>query len=365
MKVSPPAEVLLEVEADARPIKIYKTGYHQTAHTTSRNPAIAKPTPGGKRKTTSTPTPYYLKGVTREKTTPALSRNPFKFKQRSTTQSVSRNTTKEKAQTAQSMSHNALKMKPATTKPTKLHKSVTNEKKIEPKSKNMSDAKSARNISAISKVVTTVLSQPIPKQSQINEHLARPSHKNVHGGTVTSAVWPSTTHASKKPSSISSKTASVINSTEKLKPSKKFVAKSNTIAHSSQLKPRIASSTIFYSKASTSTVGDSSKNANVRKYNSQHTSDHITSCKEREVLHHVSPPVGKETALGPAPDMRTCIELACDVGGDVAVMRSAHCFVVTCQSLDLCKASDVRPGGSDITSTVAFLRKRGQSNEGR
>ena len=293
-----------------------------------------------------------------------MSRNPFKFKHRTTTQSVSRNATKERAPTAQNMSHNAVKIKPAKTKPTKSQKFHTNKKEIEAKSKDMSDAKSSRKISATSKVVTTVSSQPIPKQSQTNEHLARAKPKNVHGGVITSAVWPSTTHASKKTSFIGSITASVINSTVKLEPSKKVVAKSKTTAHTSQLKLRLPSLTIFYSKASTLTSEDSSKNT-IRRYNSQRTPDKITSCKESEILHHVSPPVGKETALGPAPDMRTCIQLACHVGGEVAVMRSAHCFVVTCQSPALCQASDVRPGGSDITSTVAFLRKRGQPNEGR
>ncbi|KAJ7382510.1 hypothetical protein OS493_034673 [Desmophyllum pertusum] len=72
----------------------------------------------------------------------------------------------------------------------------------------------------------------------------------------------------------------------------------------------------------------------------------------------------QKTALGPVTDMRTCIQLACDVGGDVAYMRSSQCFVITCHSPALCDTSDRRAGSSDITTSVALLRKRGQSNIG-
>lgn len=369
------------MEADARPVKTYRTGYQHTAPTMSRNPrknkASGNTTPTistdhlkvGQQKPTSVPSPYHFKGVTREKTTAAVSRNPFKVEHRTTAQSVSRNGTKEKSsptsrKTAQALPRKVTKIERE--KPTKSQKSHSKEMKIKLKNKDMNHTESVGNISATSVLINAFSTQTVPKQSQIIEHLARPSPVNVRASSLTTSVLPSTLHSLKKQTLAGNKTSAFMNNTEKLESSNQVVTQSRTTSHSSQPKPMLASSLIFYSKASTSAYGSSSKYGvgNDLKYNSQHT-DNDTSCKNSAILQDVSPPAGQQTALGPVSDMRTCIQLACDVGGDVAYMRSSHCFVITCQSTALCGAGDLKPGGSPITSAVAFLRKLGHPFRGR
>ena len=94
--------------------------------------------------------------------------------------------------------------------------------------------------------------------------------------------------------------------------------------------------------------------------------DDLKYCKDSKISHDVSPPNGTAVALGPVPDMRTCIHLSCDIGGDVAYMRSLHCFVITCDSTKMCQSGQMETGdvSSDIVQVV-FLRKRGQFEKGR
>ena len=331
--------MLLKVEADARPIKT--TGYQQTAHTLSRKPPKNKATPtvprsklkGGGSKLKSAPKRNLTHGVT-EKTTVAVSRNSLRAEYRTTTQPVSRYADKgevvpARSKTAQAISHNYPKMGQEKTK----------------------QAKS--------------LKLPVAKGPQIKDDLKGPGPRKVNTSPVTTVALSSTQRALKKhaQSLAKSETSNVLSTSEKLSPS----LQTTTTAHSRQPQPRLASSLIFYSKASSSVFGSSSTfvAGNVSYTGSRYNTDDSLSCKDSEILRDVSPPVGRETALGPVPDMRTCIELSCDhVGGDVAYMRSSQCFVITCQSPALCQGNDLRPGISDINSAVAFLRKRGQHYEG-
>ena len=323
----------------------------------------------GPIKTTSAPSPYHSKGVTRQKTTASVSRNHFKVEHWTTTQSVSRSSFKENAsptsrKTAQVPPHNVVKMEREKTKSIKSQTFHADEMKIESKNKDMKGDGSARNISATSVIINASSTQSIPKQSQINEHLARLSPVTFHTVAMATAVLPSTLHVLKKPFLVENKTSVFVNSTEKFVPSTQVITQSRTTSHSIQPKPRLTSSLIFYSTASTSAFGGSSSYGKDLKNNLQNTTDNVASCNVSEILQDVSPPIGKETSLGPVPDMRTCIQLAFDVDGDVACMRSSHCFAITCHSRALCEASDQRLGGSDVTSTIAFLRKRGHPYKG-
>lgn len=94
--------------------------------------------------------------------------------------------------------------------------------------------------------------------------------------------------------------------------------------------------------------------------------DDSSLCRESPIFHDVSPPNGTAVALGPVPDMRTCIHLSCDVSGDVAYMRSLQCFVITCDRPERC--DPVKPDTDGIGSTkthVAILRKRNQLKKGK
>lgn len=90
-------------------------------------------------------------------------------------------------------------------------------------------------------------------------------------------------------------------------------------------------------------------------------------CKGSQISRGFSPPSGKAIALGPVNDMRTCILLSCDVGGDVAFMRSMQCFVITCDSKSTCQPGELKTGNTSYNfgSQVAFLRKRFKTDEGK
>ena len=359
--------MLLKVEADARPIKT--TGHQQTAYTLSRKPpknkaiptvsrsklkggrselkspskhnpthsVTGKTTPATSRdflkvrdnKTTSAPRQFHVED-SKEKTTVAVSRNSIRAEHRTTKQSVSQHVNKGEvfpatSKTAQAISHNFPKM---------------GQEKIK-------EAES--------------LKFPVPNEPQIKDDLKSAGLKKVSTSPATTAALSTTQHALKKQSLTKSV---VLKTSEKLAPS----LQSTTTAHSRQPQPRLASSLIFYSKAPSSVFESSSTfvAGNASYIASQHTTDNSVSCKDSEILRDVSPPVGQETALGPVPDMRTCIKLSCDhVGGDVAYMHSSQCFVITCQRPDLCQGNDLRPGISDINTTVAFLRKPGQHYGGK
>ena len=96
--------------------------------------------------------------------------------------------------------------------------------------------------------------------------------------------------------------------------------------------------------------------------------DDSSLCRESPIFHDVSPPNGTAVALGPVPDMRTCIHLSCDVSGDVAYMRSLQCFVITCDRPERCDPRYQKPDTDGIGSTkthVAILRKRNQLKKGK
>lgn len=445
-----PTEVILKVEADAKPIKTHRTGHKPTAHTVSRNqrknkalptvsrnnlkderskaksapphyppqgvtgkttPAMShnplkgrriettpaqsrsplkgvtgktKPpmsrnrTKAGQNKSTLAPSQHHSEGVAEKTSTPAASRSPVKVEQGTATQSASRKgeASPTERKTAQAASHNAVTTVQETTKPDKSQNLFTSELRKELKSKDASAAKSAMRISATpARIIYTSTTQSLPKQSQINKLVTSPSSVNISAR----AVFSSTLHALKKQSLAKNKTAlltqgrsemltnAFLNSTVKVEPSTQVASPSTTTEHSIQHKPRLVSSLIFNSKASTSVSRNSGKYGvgNDENNDSPVTAGDLGSCNESKILQDVSTPNGTETALGPVTDMRTCIQLACDVGGDVAYMRSSQCFVITCHSPALCDTSDRRAGSSDITTSVALLRKRGQSNIGR
>lgn len=453
LKVNHPTEVILKVEADAKPIKTHRTGHKPTAHTVSRNqrknkalptvsrnnlkderskaksapphyhpqgvtgkttPAMShnplkgrriettpaqsrsplkgvtgktKPpmsrnrTKAGQNKTTLAPSQHHSEGVAENTSTSAASRNPVKVKQGTATQSASRKTMKGVAsptdsKTAQAASHNAVTIEQETTEPAKSQNLFTSELRKELKSKDASAAKSAMRISATpARIIYTSTTQLLPKQSQINKLVTSPGSVNISAR----AVFSSTLHALKKQSLAKNKTAllpqgrsemltsAFLNSAVKVEPSTQVASPSTTTEHSIQHKPRLVSSLIFNSKASTSVSRNSGKYGvgNDENNDSPVTAGDLGSCNESKILQDVSTPNGTETALGPVTDMRTCIQLACDVGGDVAYMRSSQCFVITCHSPALCDTSDRKAGSSDITTSVALLRKQGQSNKGR
>lgn len=282
-------------------------------------------------KKTSAPRQFHVQD-TKETTTVAVSRNSLRAEHRPTTQSVSQHADKGEVfpateETAQAISHNIHKM-------------------------GQENNKQAESLKLL-----------VPKEPQMKDDLKSPGPWKVTTSPTTTVALSSTQHPLKKQSLAKNETSVVLNPSEKLAPS----LQSTTTAHSRRPQPRLASSLIFYSKASSATFESSSTfvAGNVSYVGSQQPTDDLVSCKESEILGDVSPPVGQETALGPVPDMRTCIELSCDhVGGDVAYMRSSQCFVITCQSPALCQGNDLRLGNSDINTTVAFLRKRGQHHEG-
>ena len=364
---------MLEVEADARPIKTFTTGYQPTAQILSRQPPKNKAIPtvsrsmlkggGSKMKSTSKSKQNPTHGVT-GKTTPAMSRDHLKVRQskatsaqpqfhvkdtkENTTMAVSRHLVRtEHRKTTQSVSRNANKGEVLPTASKTAHAISHNVSKI-----GQGKTKQAET-----------LKSPVPKQSQIKDDLKGPRRMKAGTSSATTVALSSKRHVLKKQALAGNKTSVVLNTSEKPVPSTQSKAR----AHLSQPQPRLASSLIFYSKASTSVLESSSTivASNVSYFDSQNTTDDSVSCKDSEVLQDVSPPVGRETALGPVPDMRTCIELSCDhVGGDVAYMRSSQCFVITCRSPALCQGNDLSPDISDINTTVAFIRKRGQHSKG-
>ena len=362
---------MFEVEADARPIKTHTTGYQQTAHTMSRNPPKNKTIPtesrnkpkGGASEMKSAWKQNSTHGVT-GKNTPAMSRDHLKVRHSKTTSAPPQshvNDTKEKTTVA--VSRNPQRAEHRTT--TQSVQQKANKEEVLPTASKPAQAIS-HNVSKIGQGKTKqaeTLRPPVPKQSRIKDSLKSRRRMKVSPSPATTVALSSTRHALKKQTLAENKTSIVLNNSEKLAPS----SQSKATAHSRQPQPRLASSLIFYSKASSSSLASSSTflAGNVSYFGSQHATDDAVSCKDSEILQNATPPVGQETALGHVPDMRTCIELSCDhVGGDVAYMRSSQCFVITCQSPALCQVNDLRPGRSDINTTVALLRKRGQHYKG-
>ena len=219
----------------------------------------------------------------------------------------------------------------------------------------------------------------IPKVT-LGVHLyTSPSHSELGTRAVTSNVLPSTQNTLKRKVSPHNNTFLLLEDRSKTH-TNAILNSSIKVIPSTQVNPRNVKSmksrgqqiSSPISHLRTQTLSSSGFNQSVG--NNQTTDsrgkvaqiDNVKYCKESQISQDVSPPSGTAVALGPVPDMRTCIHLSCDVGGDVAYMRSLHCFVITCDNSETCEPGQMKAGdvSSDIVQ-VAFLRKRGQFEKGR
>ena len=244
LKVSHPTEVVLSVEADARPLK--KTGHKQKANAASRGtdknktvPTVSRNnTKDGRRnvntvkahspskslagKTVSTASVRHVNAgqVTPmtsssrhhsedvpDKATPAVSRNhgkvvthkAIKGGDSPTAHAV---TSVKKFNTVQSKSKSVEPQTLSTNKATKESKSK--------KSKDANNAVSARRISTTPAVAKTFSTKSFTKQSQFSELLISPTAVNRSAHSVTTVASSSALHSLKKPSLAKIKTDSFI-----------------------------------------------------------------------------------------------------------------------------------------------------------
>lgn len=368
-----------KAEADARAIKPHKPGKRIPARAASRNASKTEKTlptvslnllKSERSKPTPAPTPYSLKSVV-QKTTAAISATSNKGVKHKNSLAVSRNPQKgRRLETTSAPS--PLRLKTAVDKitPAKSRSSLKHWSLV-----TQSVARSLEVTHAL-KHSSTLL---IPKVTMMAQLYTSPSHSELGTRAVTSSVLPSSQNTSKRNVSLHNSnfllledrsktfTNAILNSTLKVVPSTQVNPRNvkSKKSHREQISSPM-------SHLRTQTLPTSGFNQSVgtnQTTDSRETVaqiDDVKYCKESQVSRDVSPPSGTAVALGPVPDMRTCIHLSCDVGGDVAYMRSLHCFVITCDNSEVCEPGQMKAGdvSSDIVQ-VAFLRKRGQFEKGR
>ena len=347
-------DVVLKVEADARPIK---AGKKQSLHPASRNTVKTAPkrvTP----KTTLDVARTLKESVTR-KTASAVSRNPQRD---------------SRVQTSSSLSF--LNSKRAPQKLTPIRSRSPRNDRI-----------SVSEYSAHSSLVTKAIKNP-STQSVTNASLGAklyPSPWQLGHQThpvnfnALSRILVSLPNVASGPERTSvafldkSKAPSVtLHSLVKMEPStmndnRKLLSNHSTglrmTTHIPHFKPSPVRSPSSVLRVRSETSSDEATHS---KGTASTTNDQWL-CRESPVSHDISPPSGTSIALGPVPDMRTCIHLSCDVGGgDVAYMLSLQCFLITCDKPEMCKPGQLSAGGIDSNVTqVAFLRKRDQSAKGK
>ena len=219
----------------------------------------------------------------------------------------------------------------------------------------------------------------IPKVTLRVQLYTSPSHSELGTRAVTSNVLPSTQNTLKRNVSLDNSTFlllgdgsktltnAILNSTVKVVPSTQVNPRN---VKSKKLRGEQISSPMSHFRTQTLPSSGFNQSVDINQTTDSRETvaqiDDVKYCKESQISRDVSPPSGTAVALGPVPDMRTCIHLSCDVGGDVAYMRSLHCFVITCDNSEMCEPGQMKAGdvSSDIVQ-VAFLRKRGQFEKGR
>lgn len=378
-KAHHPSDFILKAEAHARAIKPRKPSKKIPAHAASRNASKTEKTlptvslnllKSERSKPIPSPTPDSLESVA-QKTIAAISPNSNKaFKQKSSL-AVSRNPQKERRLETTS-APSPLRLKSAVDKitPAKSRSSLKYWSLV---------TQSVARSSEITHALKHSSTRLIPKVT-LRVHLyTSPSHSELGTRAVTSNVLPSSQNTLKRNVSLQNSTFlllgnrsktltnAILNSTVKVVPSTQVNPRN---VKSKKSRGQQISSPMSHLR--TQTLSSSGFNQSVGKNQTTDSRETVAQekdekyCKEIQISHDVSPPSGTAVALGPVPDMRTCIHLSCDVGGDVAYMRSLHCFVITCDNSEMCEPGQMKAGdvSSDIVQ-VAFLRKRGQFEKGR
>ena len=306
--------VVLKVEADARPIKNPEVGKKKSLDSASRT-------------------------QTRSVTPSSTSRTLDNLQTRKTASLMSRSRQDRKIETISSQSFHHLKAAP---------RKRTSVKSRSPRNYQILETHSVTRFSLVTLGVTQSSTQSATKAS--------------HGAQL----YPSPPHLAFRPEK------SVLDKRNKTTPfskTSKGYAKRLESKHSTEvqmtsilrLKP---TPTVSYWSAR-NVISKMIRNGTSHSEKTAALLDDSSLCRESPIFHDVSPPNGTAVALGPVPDMRTCIDLSCDVSGDVAYMRSLHCFVITCDRPERC--DPVKPDTDGIGSTktqVAILRKRNQLKKG-
>ena len=378
-KAHHPSDFILKAEADARAIKPHKPGKRITAHAASRNASKTEKTvptvslnllKSERSKPTPAPTPYSLESVA-QKTTVAISANSNKAFKQKPSLAVSRNPQKgRRLETTSAPS--PLRLKGAVDKitPVKSRSSLKHWSLA-----TQSVARSSEVTHAL-KHSSTLL---IPKVTLRVQLYTSPRHSELGTRAVTSNVLPSTQNTLKRNVSLHNSnflllgdrsktfTNAILNSTVKVVPSTQVNPRN---VKSKKSRGEQISSSMSHLRTETLPFSDFNQSVDTNQTTDSRETveqiDDVKYCQESQISHDVSPPSGTAVGLGPVPDMRTCIHLSCDVGGDVAYMRSLHCFVITCDNSEMCEPGQMKAGdvSSDIVQ-VAFLRKRGQFEKGR
>lgn len=308
---------VLKVEADARPIKNPEVGKKKALYSSSRN-------------------------LTRSVTPSSTSRTLDNLQTRKTASLMSR-----RIETISSQSFHHLKAAP---------RKRTSVKSRSPRNYQILETQSVTRFSLVTLGVTQSSTQSATKAS--------------HGAQL----YPSPPHLAFRPEKSvldrRNKTTPFSKTSIKMESSAKGYAKRLESKHSTEvqmtsilrLKP---SPTVSYWSAR-NVISKMIRNGTSHSEKTAALLNDPSLCRESPIFHDVSPPNGSAVALGPVPDMRTCIHLSCDVSGDVAYMRSLQCFVITCDRPERC--DPVKPDSDGIGSTktqVAILRKRNQLKKGK
>lgn len=308
---------VLKVEADARPIKNPEVGKKKALYSSSRN-------------------------LTRSVTPSSTSRTLDNLQTRKTASLMSR-----RIETISSQSFHHLKAAP---------RKRTSVKSRSPRNYQILETQSVTGFSLVTLGVTQSSTQSATKAS--------------HGAQL----YPSPPHLAFRPEKSvldrRNKTTPFSKTSIKMESSAKGYAKRLESKHSTEvqmtsilrLKP---SPTVSYWSAR-NVISKMIRNGTSHSEKTAALLNDPSLCRESPIFHDVSPPNGSAVALGPVPDMRTCIHLSCDVSGDVAYMRSLQCFVITCDRPERC--DPVKPDTYEIGSPktqVAILRKRNQLKKGK
>ena len=313
---------VLKVEADARPIKNPEVGKKKTLYSASRN-------------------------LTRSVTPSSTSMTLDNLQTRKTASLMSRSRQDRMIETISSQSFHHLKAAP---------RKRTSVQSRSPRNYQILETQSVTRFSLVSLGVTQSSTQSATKASHGAQLYSSPPHL---------AFRPDKSVLVRR-----NKTTSFSKTWVKMESSSKGYAKRLESKHSTEvqmtsilrLKP---SPTVSYWSAR-NVISKTIRNGTSHSEKTAALLDDSSLCRESPIFHDVSPPNGTAVALGPVPDMRTCIHLSCDVSGDVAYMRSLQCFVITCDRPERCDPVKSDTDGIGLTKTqMAILRKRNQLKKGK
>ena len=333
--------VALKVEADAWPIKNLEVGKKKALYSASRN-------------------------LTRSVTPSSTSRTLNHLRTRSTASLMSRSSQDRRIETISSQSFYHLKAAP---------RKRTSVKSRSPRNYQILETQSVTRFSLVTLGVTQSSTQSATKTSHGAQlypsppYLAFRPEKSVLDRrnkttpfSKTSIKMESSTKGYAK--RLESKTSIKMESSTKGY-AKRLESKQSTEVQMTSILRLKPSPTVSYWSAR-NVISKMIRNGTSHSEKTAALLDDSSLCRESPIFHDVSPPNGTAVALGPVPDMRTCIYLSCDVSGDVAYMRSLQCFVITCDRPERC--DPLKPDTDGIGSTktqVAILRKRNQLKKGK